>query len=202
MWPICHLRADSVVWLSHMSSIWPWSGAPKVRLYDTFLGGLRHSPPQMKNQYGLNEEKTFIGKKYSLYWVLVMQHVWLVWILPTKHKFLKRVENLERYVIFSCHYLLILLINSFSFAVLTCHLDLIFKRFYSLDIYPFQFIPHWTLIVCSFVFEWRIFLGIWNDAQIFVLRSVPLFPYSCFWYHWRCDHPFWPALSGDGEDHQ
>ncbi len=25
----------------HMSSIWPWSGAPKVRLYDTFLGGLR-----------------------------------------------------------------------------------------------------------------------------------------------------------------
>ncbi len=26
----------------HMSSIWPWSGMPKVRLYDTFLGGLRH----------------------------------------------------------------------------------------------------------------------------------------------------------------
>jgi hypothetical protein len=25
----------------HTSSIWPWSGAPKVRLYDTFLGGLR-----------------------------------------------------------------------------------------------------------------------------------------------------------------
>ncbi len=35
-----HLRADSVVRLSHTSSIWPWSGAPKVRLYDTFLGGL------------------------------------------------------------------------------------------------------------------------------------------------------------------
>ncbi len=27
----------------HTSSIWPWSGAPKVRLYDTFLGGLRQS---------------------------------------------------------------------------------------------------------------------------------------------------------------
>ncbi len=27
----------------HTSSIWPWSGVPKVRLYDTFLGGLRQS---------------------------------------------------------------------------------------------------------------------------------------------------------------
>ncbi len=42
MWRVCHPRADSVVWLSHMSSIWPWSGVPKVRFYDTFLGGLRH----------------------------------------------------------------------------------------------------------------------------------------------------------------
>ncbi len=24
----------------HTSSIWPWLGAPKVRLYDTFLGSL------------------------------------------------------------------------------------------------------------------------------------------------------------------
>jgi hypothetical protein len=42
----------------HTSSIWPWSGMPKVRLYDTFLGGLHHLPPQMKYQNGLNEEKT------------------------------------------------------------------------------------------------------------------------------------------------
>ncbi len=41
----------------HTSSVWPWSGAPKVRLYNTFLGGLRHLPPRMKNQHGLNEEK-------------------------------------------------------------------------------------------------------------------------------------------------
>ncbi len=116
MWHICHLRADSVVWLSHTSSIWPWSGAPKVWLYDTFLGGLRHSPPRMKNQHGLNEEKTFIGKKWSLNWVLVMWHVWLVRILTTKHKFLKRVKNLERYVIFSCHYSLSLLIKRFLFC--------------------------------------------------------------------------------------
>ncbi len=57
------IRADSVVWLSHTSSIWPWSGAPKVCLYDTFLGSLRHSPPRMKNQHGLHEEKTHMGKK-------------------------------------------------------------------------------------------------------------------------------------------
>ncbi len=42
MWHVCYLRADSVVWLSHTYSIWPWSGVPKVWLYNTFLGGLRH----------------------------------------------------------------------------------------------------------------------------------------------------------------
>jgi hypothetical protein len=43
IWRVRHLRADSEVWLSHTSSIWPWSGAPKVRLYNTFLGGLLQS---------------------------------------------------------------------------------------------------------------------------------------------------------------
>ncbi len=47
----------------HTSSVWPWSGVPKVRLYDTFLGGLPHLPPRMKNQHGLNEGKKHIGKK-------------------------------------------------------------------------------------------------------------------------------------------
>jgi hypothetical protein len=50
----------------HTSSVWPWSGAPKVCLYDTFLGGLHHLPPRMKNQHGLNEEKNHLGKKNSL----------------------------------------------------------------------------------------------------------------------------------------
>ncbi len=45
-----------------MSSVWPWSGMPKVCLYNTFLGSLRHSPPRMKNQHGLNEEKKHTGK--------------------------------------------------------------------------------------------------------------------------------------------
>ena len=32
-------------------------------MYGTILNGLRHSPPRMKNQHGLNEEKNLIGKK-------------------------------------------------------------------------------------------------------------------------------------------
>ncbi len=37
------------IWLTlsgcqpHTSSVWPWSGAPKVHLYNTFLGSLRHA---------------------------------------------------------------------------------------------------------------------------------------------------------------
>jgi hypothetical protein len=31
--------------------------------YGTYLGGLQHSPPRMKNQHGLNEEKSHLGKK-------------------------------------------------------------------------------------------------------------------------------------------
>ena len=103
--------------------------------------------------------------------MLVTWPVWLVWILTTKRKSMKRVENFERYIIFSCHYLLILLINGFCFAVLTHYLDLIFTRFYSPDIYPFQFVLHWTLIVGSFVFEWHNLLGIWNDPQIYVFAE-------------------------------
>jgi hypothetical protein len=31
---------------------------------------------------------------------------------------------------------------------------------------------------CSFVFEWRYFLGVWKNTKIFILRGVPLCPYS------------------------
>ncbi len=117
IWCVRHLRADTVVWLSHTSSVWPWSGAPKVRLDDTFLGGLRHLLPRMKNQHCSMREKNHIGKKIvSQLSVCDVAHVWLVWKLTTKRQFLKRVENLERYVIFSCHYLLILLIQQFLFC--------------------------------------------------------------------------------------
>ncbi len=42
----------------HTSSVWPWSGTPKVRLYGTFMSGLRHSPPRMKNQHGSMRKET------------------------------------------------------------------------------------------------------------------------------------------------
>jgi hypothetical protein len=48
--------------LTRLASDLGW-GAPKVRLCGTFLSSLHHPPPQMNNQHGLNEEKTFIGKK-------------------------------------------------------------------------------------------------------------------------------------------
>jgi hypothetical protein len=147
--------------------------------------------------------KNLYRKKQYLNWVLVMWHVWLVWKLTTKSKYMERVENFERYVIFSCYYLLILLIKRFLF----CCVHSLFRFILwtvSLSRYcPFQFVPNWTLIVCSFIFAWRNFLGIWYDAQIFIflsLQSVPLSPYSS--YYWRCDHPFWPAFCGDGEDSQ
>ncbi len=81
-----------------------------------------------------------------------MWHVWLVWILTTKHKSLKRVENFERYVIFSCYYSLILLIKWFLF----CCVHLLFRfilqtvllsgylSFFNLfHIEPWLFIPLW-----------------------------------------------------------
>ncbi len=152
MWWICHLRADSVVWLSHTSSIWPLSGAPKVLLYDTFLGSLRHLPPQMKNQHGLIEEKTLYRKK------IISQlsgcDVTCVVSLDTNNQVWVSKESGELREI--CNLLLSLLVdftNQMVF-VLLCSLvilDLFFKWCYSPDIYPFQFVPHWTLIVCSFI---------------------------------------------------
>ncbi len=58
IWHVRHLRADSVVWLSHKSSVWPWSGMPKVHLYNTFLGGL--------HQCFLSYQSCVFGWRHSL----------------------------------------------------------------------------------------------------------------------------------------
>ncbi len=42
----------------HMSSIWPWSGPPKVRLFNTFLGGLRHILMRTRSQCHANQKPT------------------------------------------------------------------------------------------------------------------------------------------------
>jgi hypothetical protein len=50
--------------LTHLASDLGWV-RQKVHLYGTFLSGIRHLPPRMKNQHGLNEEKNL----YRLVWV-------------------------------------------------------------------------------------------------------------------------------------
>ncbi len=60
------LRADLAGWLSCTSSVWPWSGAPKVWMYSTFLSGLRHLPPRMKNHHGSMRKKNLISQKNDL----------------------------------------------------------------------------------------------------------------------------------------
>jgi hypothetical protein len=49
----------------------------------------------MKNQHGLNEEKNLIGKKLVSQLSACDMTCVLVWILTTKHKSMKRMENLK-----------------------------------------------------------------------------------------------------------
>ncbi len=113
-----------------------------------------------------------------------MWNMWLVLILTSKHKSLKRVENFEMDVIFSCYYSLILLIIQFLFYCVHLLSRFILQTVLLSGYFSFSICSALNPD-CSFVFEWRNVLVIWTDAQIFVLRSLPLFPYSS--YYWRCD---------------
>jgi hypothetical protein len=53
-----------------------------VQMYSTFVSGLRHLPTQMKNQHGLNEEKTFIEKNVTQLSFCDVTRV-VIWILTT-----------------------------------------------------------------------------------------------------------------------
>ncbi len=68
----------------HRSSIWPWSGMPKVRLYDTFLGGLRQKlPPHLwPPQPTIQSSSSSTTARVWIYW-----HVWPghVCLLPYVH---------------------------------------------------------------------------------------------------------------------
>ncbi len=89
-----------------------------------------------------------------------MWQVWLVWILTTERKSWKRVVNFERYVIFSCCHLFILLIKQILFYYV--HL---LSRYILQTVFPSRYLSFSTCSalnpICSFVFEWRNFLGIW-----------------------------------------
>ncbi len=71
IWRVHHLRANSEVRLSHMSSVWPWSGTPKVRLYNTFLGSLRQKLILGHNEmnYGTEQGKIFWDRRS---WLMVI----------------------------------------------------------------------------------------------------------------------------------
>ncbi len=86
-------RFDESSDLWYTSSIWPWPGAPKVRIRTVQRFGLRHSPPRMKNHRGsMRKNLNRVKNDLSIEWERCI-HVQLVWILTTKRKSLLRVEK-------------------------------------------------------------------------------------------------------------
>jgi hypothetical protein len=60
-----HLRVD-ICWMPpHSSSIWPWSGVPKVRLYGTLLSSLCPSPHKWRFSMGSIREEPLKEKILS-----------------------------------------------------------------------------------------------------------------------------------------
>ncbi len=152
---------DSTVWPSHMSSIWPWSSVLKVQLYGTFLSSLRHSPPRMKNQHGLNEENNLDSEKLSSNRVQVMWHVLLVWVLITKRKTERKWRMGKRWFLMY----LFNLVYKFSSSSFTLWIFILSDLF-----------PHWTLIV-PFVWNEVIFQGSYLNSALW---SIPSFRTSTF----------------------
>ncbi len=48
--------------ITHLASDLSWACQKEVQMYGIFVSSLHHSSPQMKDQHGLNEEKTFMEK--------------------------------------------------------------------------------------------------------------------------------------------
>jgi hypothetical protein len=138
-WPCLFGNPSLMVWPPHTCCVWPCQMRQKYSCTVQSIIGLRHLPPQMKNQHGLNEEKNLIGEN-NLSIKLSEVNVWLVWILTTKRKSLKRVETCQRR-----HF------NSWLFCYVNLLLELIFKWFYSPDIFPFDLFPIEPLIVHSYL---------------------------------------------------
>ncbi len=114
----------SMVLPPHKYCIWPCQACQKYSCTVRSIGGLWHSPPRMKN-HGLNEEKPY-RRKNNLSIESSEVSVWLVRILTTKCKSLKRVETCQKN-----HF------NFWLFVVLTCSSDLIFQTIFTLWIYVY-----------------------------------------------------------------
>ncbi len=108
-----------------------------------------------------------------------MWHVWLVWILTTKRKFLKRLENLERYVIISCHYSLILLIKRFLFCCVHLLFLIYFLQMVLLSGYLF-------FLICSALNPDYLFNCLWMLTEY--SRYMNWCPDFCFCRVYLCFH--------------
>ncbi len=98
------------IWLTssgcrpHMSSVWPWSGAPKVHLYNTFLGGLRQTHttvPKLMHAYQIYKllGKSWLKSSRISSWqrVRLLQSGLTPWVILSKKRLGARlVESLRR----------------------------------------------------------------------------------------------------------
>ncbi len=117
-------KPDSMVWTPHTPLTRLASGLSQACQKYGFYGC--HLPPPMKNQHGPNEESNLNKEKMISQLSWVMWLVWLVWVLTTKRKSFLIVFHVRRSISIPDY-----------FAMFNCFFsDLIFKQFYSLDIYP------------------------------------------------------------------
>jgi hypothetical protein len=185
-----HLRPDSTVWPYHAYSVWPLSGAPKIPLYCMEYNWPTTLTPTNEESPWAQWGKKLYRKLNDISIESSEVDVWLVWILTTKCKSLKRVETCQK--------------KHFNFW-LFCHVNrsfrIKFQTVFTLWIcISFWFVPHQTLD-CSFAFEWRC-----SDLGSERIPRLCLADWTCTAYSSCflkvCNHTYWPALSGDGYDHQ
>ncbi len=71
------LRDDLAVWLSHTSSVLPWSGMPKVRMYDTFVSSLQHAAiGHIIKLNVMDNQASQIIKKISPHSIITIVFMW------------------------------------------------------------------------------------------------------------------------------
>ncbi len=136
-----HLRPDSTVWPFHMYRVWPCQRAKNTHVLYGVKAAYNTCPHKWRIMGSMR--KNLIGKN-NLSIESNEVNVWLVRLLTTKLKSLKRVET--------CHEKYFTL---WLFLMLTCSSDSIFlNSFYSLDIYIY------ICVICSTLNYW-LFICIW-----------------------------------------
>ncbi len=132
----------SMVWPPHTSSTWPCWAHNEIPLYCMEYNRPMTVAPTNEESSWAQWGKNLIGKN-NLSIESSEVNVWLVWMITTKHKSLKRVESCQKK-----HFDILL------FAMLTRSFRIDLQMVFTLRIYiSFWFVLQCTLD-CSFVFEW------------------------------------------------